>query len=326
MALIDRVAHRLKLRDLRLLESVVQWQSMAKAAAHLNLTQPAVSKAISELEHTLGVRLLDRSRQGIEPTAHGRALLRRGTAMFDELRQGVSEIEYLSDPTAGEVRVAASVPMAAGILPVIVGRLSRQYPRVSIMAREVVVGALQFQTPQYRELRDRVVDLMLAPIIGPVGADDLKIEPLFGDPLLVATGNRSPSHRRRKVTLQDLAHEKWCLPVPDSTAGLRCIEAFRANGMEVPSHTITTVSVHLQIGLLATQNYFTMLPGSLMRFGANRLSLRELPIDLAVRSLPVGVITLKNRTISPAAQLFIKVAREVARPLGRTKQPPGARA
>ena len=117
MALIDRVAHRLKLRDLRLLQAVVQWQSMAKAAAHLNLTQPAVSKAISELEYTLGVRLLDRSRQGIEPTAHGRALIKRGIAIFDELRQGVSEIEYLSDPTAGEVRVAASIVMAAGILP-----------------------------------------------------------------------------------------------------------------------------------------------------------------------------------------------------------------
>src|SRR5918999_6602909 len=95
MALIDRVAHRLKLRDLRLLDAVVQWKSMAKAAAHLNLTQPAVSKAISELEHTLGVRLVDRSRQGVEPTAHGQALIKRGIVIFDELRQGVSEFESL---------------------------------------------------------------------------------------------------------------------------------------------------------------------------------------------------------------------------------------
>src|SRR5260370_41173387 len=97
---------------------------MAKAAAHLNLTQPAVSKAIGELEDTLGVRLLDRSRQGIEPTAHGRALIRRGIAIFEELRQGVSELEYLSDPTAGGVRVAASIVMAAGILPLMRHRLS----------------------------------------------------------------------------------------------------------------------------------------------------------------------------------------------------------
>jgi DNA-binding transcriptional LysR family regulator len=124
MNTIDRVAHRLKLRDLRLLEAVVRSKSMARAAAQLNLTQPAVSKAVSELEHMLGVRLLDRNRQGIEPTPHGRALLRRGAAIFDELRQGVSELEFLSDPTAGEVRVATSEPIAAGLLPIVIGRLS----------------------------------------------------------------------------------------------------------------------------------------------------------------------------------------------------------
>src|SRR5215212_267070 len=98
MNTIDRVAHRLKLRDLRLLDAVVRARSMVRAAAQLNLTQPAVSKAVSELEHT----------------PHGRALLRRGVAIFDELRQGVSELESLSDPTAGEVRVATSEPIAAG--------------------------------------------------------------------------------------------------------------------------------------------------------------------------------------------------------------------
>ena len=114
MELIDRVAYRLKLRDLRLLDTVVRLKSMVKAAAQLNISQPAVSKAIAELEHMLGVRLVDRGRQGIEPTPHGRALLKRGAAIFDELRQGVTEMEFLSDPTAGEVRIATSETMAAG--------------------------------------------------------------------------------------------------------------------------------------------------------------------------------------------------------------------
>lgn len=315
MTLIDRVAHRLKLRDLRLLDAVVQWRSMARAAAHLNLTQPAVSKAISELEHTLGVRLLDRSRQGIEPTAHGRAILKRGIVIFDELRQGVSEIEYLSDPTAGEVRFAASVPMAAGILPEIVGRLSRRYPRIAISAREMAIGALHFQIPQYRELRERGVDLVFGPVIRPSEEDDLETEILFGDALVVATGKQNRWVRRKAVKLQDLADQPWCLPPSDSAAGLRCMAAFRANGMEIPRKTVTTISVHLQLGLVVTQQFFTMFPGSLMRFGADRHSIQGLPIKLAVPQLPVGIITLKNRTISPAARLFIQTAREVAKPL-----------
>src|SRR5262245_8807609 len=88
MQLVDRVSQRLKLRDLRLLDAVVRWKSMARAATQLNVTQPAVSKAIAEMEHTLGVRLLDRSRQGIEPTQYGRARYRRGARFrFRSIRQ-----------------------------------------------------------------------------------------------------------------------------------------------------------------------------------------------------------------------------------------------
>jgi DNA-binding transcriptional LysR family regulator len=315
MALIDRVSHRLKLRDLRLLQAVVQWGNMAKAAAHLNLTQPAVSKAISELEHTLGVKLLDRSRQGIEATPHGQALLKRGTAIFDELRQGVSEIEYLSDPTAGEVRVAVSIPMAAGILPSIVDRMSRRYPRIALHAREVPVGSLQFNARPYRDLHERAVDLVFAPILGQRTEKDLSVEHLFDDGLFVATGNQNRHIGRRVTSLRDLIDEPWCLPPPDSAAGRRCVDAFRMAGLGVPRKTTTTISVHLQLGLLATQRFFTMFPGSLMRFSAKRFAIKALPLKLAVESLPIGILTLKGRTIGPAAQLFIQTAREVAKPL-----------
>src|SRR5215470_12545178 len=189
MALVDRVAHRLKLRDLRLLQAVAQWRSMAKAAAHLNLTQPAVSKAISDLEHMLGVQLLDRSRQGIEPTAHGQALIKRGIAIFDELRQGVSEIEYLSDPTSGEIRIAASEPMSAGVLPVILARLSQQYPRISIYVTQLPIGTMDFRTPPYRDLHERRVDLVLGPISEPFDKNELQADVLYGERLTVAVGS-----------------------------------------------------------------------------------------------------------------------------------------
>jgi len=313
--LLDRVIHRLKLRDLLLLQAVVQWRSMAKAAAHLHLTQPAVSKAISELEHTFGVQLLDRGRQGLEPTPYGQALIRRGISMFDELRQGINEIESLSDPEAGEARVAVSVMMAAGILPVIVDQLSRQYPRISVVAQEVSIGLLPFYALPYRELRERAVDLTLGPIVGAAATGDLEIETLFGDTLAVAAGKQNRWVGRRGVALQDLAEERWCLPPLDSAAGLRCVEAFRGNAMDLPKTNVTTMSVHLQIGLLSTQEYLTILPGSLIHFGAARLGIRKLPIKLDVPPQPVGIITLRDRTISSAAQIFVRFAREISRPL-----------
>jgi DNA-binding transcriptional LysR family regulator len=133
----DRVRRRLRLRDIDILLAVIQAGSMGKAAAALNMSQPAVSKAIAYLEHTLGVRLLDRSRQGVEPTPHGSALIKRGVAMFDELRQGVEDIASLSDPAVGEIRMGGSEHTISAIYSPVIQRFSRQYPRMSF---HVVVG------------------------------------------------------------------------------------------------------------------------------------------------------------------------------------------
>src|SRR5215208_5850991 len=105
---------------------------MAKAAAELAISQPAVSRAIADIEHAVGLRLLDRSRNGIEPTPYGRVLVKRGVAIFDELKHGVEELEFLSDPTCGELRIGSTESIAAGLLPAIIERFSREYPLIHL--------------------------------------------------------------------------------------------------------------------------------------------------------------------------------------------------
>jgi DNA-binding transcriptional LysR family regulator len=124
---------------------VLHWGSMGKAAAQLAVSQPAISKAIADLEHTIGVRLLDRTAQGVEPTRYGEALLKWGSAVFDDLRQGVKEIEFLSDPTTGEVRVGSTEVMTAGLIPSVIDRMSRQFPRLTfnvVQARSIELRPL----------------------------------------------------------------------------------------------------------------------------------------------------------------------------------------
>src|SRR3954464_11784811 len=116
MQLSDRIGRRMKLQDLHVLMTVVQAGSMGKAAERLNTSQPNISRSIADLEHAFGVRLLDRHRQGIEPTEYGRALLDCGVAVFDDLRRGVKNIEFLADPTAGEVRIGSIPPLAASFV------------------------------------------------------------------------------------------------------------------------------------------------------------------------------------------------------------------
>src|ERR1700688_3261879 len=131
MTWTDRIGRRVKLRDLHILLVVAQWGSISRAAERLAISHPVVSRTISDLERVLGVRLFDRGPQGIEPTLFGRALLDCGIEVFDDLRRGVQQIEFLSDPTVGEVRIGGTEPMMAGFIPTIVDRLASEYPRLA---------------------------------------------------------------------------------------------------------------------------------------------------------------------------------------------------
>jgi DNA-binding transcriptional LysR family regulator len=309
MDLTDRVAHRLKLRDLRMLDTVVRWGSMAKAAEQLNLSQPAISKAIAEMEHVLGVRLIDRGRQGVEPTPYGAALLRRGTAIYDELRQGVAEIEHLSDPATGAVRIAAPEPMAAGLLPILIEQFTKEYPRASVHVTHTPVASLHILTPRYHDLRTRNVDLVLGPIFGPLQDDDLAAVSLYKDAAAVAAGANGPWKRRRGVALSELMEERWILQPADTIAGRSHLEAFHVAGLGAPAKLITTTSVQIQISLVASQRYLTILPASTLHFSGRRLGITALATRLKIEPLNVGIVTLKNRTISPVARQFIEMTR-----------------
>src|SRR5215470_7018136 len=118
----ERIGRRIRLRDLHVVLAVAEHGSMSKASAELAISHPVVSKTITDLERTLGVRLFDRISQGVELTTYGRALLKCGTAVFDEMRQGLKQIEFLSDSISGELRIGSPEITMAGLLPAIVER------------------------------------------------------------------------------------------------------------------------------------------------------------------------------------------------------------
>src|SRR5262245_41940215 len=134
----ERIGRRIKLRDLHILQAVVQQGSMAKAARHLAVSQPVISKVIADLERELGRPLLDRDRYGAEPTVYGASLLRHGVAVFDELRQSVKEIEHLADPTTGELRIASHEVMAAGFLAAVIKSIQGRHPSFTVHVKLAV--------------------------------------------------------------------------------------------------------------------------------------------------------------------------------------------
>ena len=310
MQVSDRVGRRVKLHDLHVLMAVAQSGSMGKAARRLNTSQSAISRSIAELEHAFGVRLFDRSRQGIEPTQCGRALLGCGAAVFDELRQGVRSIEFLTDPTVGEVRVAGNEHIIAGLIAAVFSRLRGQYPGVAIDVASVIMSE------QHRELRERKVDLVVGRI-SPSKEEDIHTEVLFHDGIVVVAGLQSRWSRRRKVDLSELAGEPWVFPQPESPFNAPVGDLFRARGLPFPPRGLARGSVNLLCALVASGPFLGLFPRSLLHFGVNLPPLKVLPLELPIRPMPVGIMTLENRTISPVAQLFIDCARELTKPLAR---------
>jgi DNA-binding transcriptional LysR family regulator len=309
----DRIARRMKLHDLRILMAVAQAGSMNKAAVFLNLTQSAVSRSIAELERTVGVSLLDRTARGVKPTEYGRAMLECGVAVFDDLRQGAKKIEFLTDPAAGEVRIGCHPGLAASFVPAVVDEVACRYPRIvfHLMVAEVV-------TLQH-ELTERNVDLLITREFHSLADERLSFEFLFDDSFFVVAGAQNPWVRRRRIALTDLLNESWALPPPESVFGSVVMEAFRSCGLDYPRTTVVTIPPDIRISLLATGHFLTIFAASALRFSTRRPELKVLPVELPMARVPSGIVTLKNRTLSPVARVFVDSARKVAKPLAKRK-------
>ena len=241
MQLSDRIGRRMKLHDLHVLVTVVQAGSMSKAATLLNTGQSAISRSIAELEHAVGVRLLERNPRGVEPTEHGRALLDGGAAAFDELRQAVKNIEFLNDPTAGNVRIGCNHYLATSFVSAVIDRLSLRYPRIVFQVAATLAEGL------HRELIERNVDLLVTRRLGTPADERLRFELLFEDSNVVVAGAQNPWTRRRRVVLADLMNEPWALPPPEGVIGSIAMEAFRASGLDYPHTTVVTYFGHLRL-------------------------------------------------------------------------------
>jgi DNA-binding transcriptional LysR family regulator len=306
----DRAGRRISLRHLHILMAVVQFGSIAKAAAALSVSHPVVSKTISDLEHVLGVRLIERGKHGVEPTAYGRACLDCGTAVFDDLRQGIQRIVSLSDPATGEVRVGAADPMMQDVIPTIVERIARKYPKMVFHLKSAYAEEL------HHMLRERRVDLVITRRFSRLETDLLS-EPFITEKLFVVCGSNSPWAKRRTVKLADLLDEPWVLPDSDNIIAPFVVAAFRAAGFDPPKPKVVANALDVRARFAANGNFLTIVPGSTLYRSSGGHPLKKLPVLGSINSTPTEIVTLKNRIPAPAAILFLEFLRSSAKAMSK---------
>ena len=318
----SQIGRRLKLRDLHVFSTGVQSGSMGEAARQLGASTPAVSEVIANLEHALGVRFWTEAHRASTPRSMAARLSNPVSWWFDELKQSIRDIEFLSDPTVGEVRVACMESLWYTLLPEVILRFSERYPRIEVHAE--LVGNVR----DFPGLRERKYDCLLqrAGLFEEPAIEELNVETLFDDTVVIAAGANSRWARRRKIELAELIDEPWIFGAPDTWHHAWVEEMFRAQGLTAPRPRIITVSIGLRARLLAAGPYLTTLLTSVMqRMRADHYAVTALPVGLP-GSTAARIVTLKNRTLSPVVERFLICVREVAasfaaKPAGRAARP-----
>jgi DNA-binding transcriptional LysR family regulator len=304
-----QLGRRLKLQALHAFCAVAERGSLSQAARYFGCSQPAISALIAELEDAVGVRLLDRSPRGVEPNVYGHALLRRWAIALDELKQGINDIQSLTGSTAVEVRIGCTEGVGSAILAPVIEAFSASHSAVCLRIdyAETILAGLS-------KLRDRNVDVCLGRWRTlPVADGDLEVETLFEDETVVAASKRSPWAHRSKVDLAELADQSWILTPPESWSYAIIAESFRRIGLAMPKPFLMTYSVPLRVDLVADSQRIAVFPASVLRFNRDNLGLSALPVELPPQTWPIAIVSLKNRVLNPAAQLFCEQLRVFAR-------------
>jgi DNA-binding transcriptional LysR family regulator len=169
----------------------------------------------------------------------------------------------------------------------------------------------------YRALEERDVDAVITTIPTPL-ADHLQAEVLSTSSRFVFASTENPWSRRRRVMLTDLMNEPWTLPPTDSPPGAWAAEDFLAAGLDLPRATVITYTDIARLALVAKGRFLTIASAS--AFIGLHTTIKALPIELASAHTPWGIMTLRNRTLTPAAQLFLECAREEARSIAMVRR------
>jgi DNA-binding transcriptional LysR family regulator len=297
--LMDHLPRHLKMRELRVFLSVMEHGSFRKAASALHVTQPAVTKAIADLENLLGFKLFDRNAVGAEATIYGQSFARFAGAIFGEMKCAADELETISSGSKGTLRIG-TVPMpASGILPVAIQHLINEHPGIFVSVIEASEDVLA------DALHRRELDIVLSRLSLFRKTDEFHLEPLFEDSLCVLAAKDHPLAKQMMLTWDDLLNKPWVMPPDQSLFKKHIQHVLNLAGFEAPKESVKSASIHIMYGMVIHAGMMTFAAKSQFDFSPMKEVLVKLPIDLPEISESIGAVSLRDRTLHPLANLLI---------------------
>jgi DNA-binding transcriptional LysR family regulator len=291
---------------LRQLAVIVRKRSFSKAAEHLGISQPALSKNIRSMERALGVQLLDRGRFGALPTGFGLALVRHADAIDAELRSAVQEVDALRAARTGHICVGSGPSEATRLLPTALNRLRVRSPGITVT---VLYGLNEALTPM---VKHGEVDFALSSIPARSSDPDLRLIRLHEDRAAVIVRNGHPLTKRRgALTASHLVGHEWVLARSPELERRALEELFVEAGLEPPGVSLETTSAILMKTMVIQSDLLTFLPRELIYWEERAGTLTALKLAVPSWHRIVGLTLRARARVNPAAQTLIDVLQEV---------------
>ncbi|MES2262052.1 MAG: LysR substrate-binding domain-containing protein [Pseudomonadota bacterium] len=295
----------LKTRHLVLLVELGRHRSILHAAEAANLTQPAASKLLGELEHALGVQLFERMPRGVAPTWYGKVLIRRAGAALAEMDAAHQEVMELLSGLRGRVDVGTVLTPATTLVPPAVTLLKSRHARVHVSI------SVDTSLPLVERLRAGDLDLVVGRILDTEASDELHFEPVTDEPHSLIARAGHPFAARADLQLDELALQGWILPPAGSIVRERIAALFLSQGVAQPAETVSTLALPTIASLLAGSDMVAPLPAELAQPYVDSGLLAVLPFELNLRMDMYGIITRKHHQLSPGAEAMLAALREV---------------
>lgn len=301
------MARKFRLRHVELIAEVYASRSILKASRRLNLSQPTVTKALQDIESTLGLQLFQRTNRGMEPTAYGEIFARHAKIVLAQLRHAAEELESLRAGYSGKVTVGTLLAAAASILPDAIALLKKERPGVAI---SVSVGTYDVLMPA---LLAGDLDMVLGRLPEEGRNSALLYEEFYAEPVCLVTRRGHPLTRKRRLGLRDLTGEPWLLPLPETDLRRQVERAFVDAGVPLPRNVIESVSILTNRVLLRKSDSIAVMPYHVALDDVEEGLLAILPVKLKSIVGPVGAIFRAPGELPPAATAFLECLRLAAK-------------
>ncbi|HEB7116887.1 TPA: LysR family transcriptional regulator [Salmonella enterica subsp. enterica serovar Infantis] len=296
-------SQRIRLRHLHTFVAVAQQGTLGRAAETLNLSQPALSKTLNELEQLTGTRLFERGRLGAQLTVPGEQFLTHAVKVLDALNTAGQALNRKEDASADVVRVGALPTAALGILPAAIGRFHQQQKSTSLQV------ATMNNTMLLAGLKSGEIDLGIGRMSDPELMGGLNYELLFLESLKLVV---RPGHPLLQETITLSRVMEWPVVVsPKGTVPRQNAEALlQSQGCKMPAGCIETLSASLSRQLTVDYDYVWFVPSGAVKEDLRQATLVSLPVPTQSAGEPIGILTLVDIPLSTGAQMLIAAIRK----------------